>query len=48
MTKPEIQSRLRQDGLLFETMTPEAFAGFIEAERVRWKPVVERAGLTQK
>ena len=45
MSKPEVRQRLRQDGLLHEAMTPDRFKQYIMAESLRWKPVVERAGL---
>lgn len=48
MAKPESQERLRQQGLVSEAMTPEAFNKFIEAETVRWKPAIEAAGLIEK
>jgi tripartite-type tricarboxylate transporter receptor subunit TctC len=48
MAKPESQERLRQNGLVSDPMTPEAFAKFIEAESVRWKPAIEAAGLVEK
>ncbi len=46
MTKPEAQQRLRQDGLVTQTMDPEAFVKFIEDESARWKPIVKQVGLS--
>ncbi len=46
--KPDAQERLRQNGLVTEAMTPEAFTKFIEAEIVRWRPAIEAAGLIEK
>jgi tripartite-type tricarboxylate transporter receptor subunit TctC len=48
VSKPEIQQRLRQDGLVAETMSVAQLKAFIEAETVRWKPVLEQAGLLGK
>jgi tripartite-type tricarboxylate transporter receptor subunit TctC len=43
--KPEIQSRLRADGLVPEIMSIAEFRGFIIAEAARWKPMLKAAGL---
>jgi len=48
MQKPEIQARLRQDGLMAEALNVEQFKTFIESEAIRWKPVIERAELVGK
>jgi tripartite-type tricarboxylate transporter receptor subunit TctC len=48
MAKPDVQRRLRQDGLLTQHMSPDEFRSFIQAETARWKPVIERAGLIAK
>jgi tripartite-type tricarboxylate transporter receptor subunit TctC len=48
MAKPDVRRRLREDGLLTQTMSPEEFRSFIQAETARWKPVIERAGLVGK
>jgi tripartite-type tricarboxylate transporter receptor subunit TctC len=48
MSKPEALRRLRQDGLVTEPLNPEQFGSLIAAERVRWMPVAERAGLMQR
>ena len=48
MAKPEVQARMRRDGLLTESMTPDAFTKFVAAESARWTPLVERAGLAGK
>ena len=45
MRKPEIQSRLRADGLVPEIMSIAEFRGFIIAEAARWKPMLKAAGL---
>ncbi len=45
VSKPEVQQRLRQDGLIAETMSVEQLKQHIDAETVRWKPVLEQAGL---
>src|SRR5712691_6486980 len=48
MAKPESQQRMREDGMLVHAMDAAAFRKFIEAEGVRWKPVIEKAGLMEK
>ena len=48
MAKPESQQRMREDGMLVHAMDAAAFRKFIEDEGVRWKPVIERAGLMEK
>jgi tripartite-type tricarboxylate transporter receptor subunit TctC len=45
LAKPDMQQRLRRDGLVTELMSPHDLVRFIDAETVRWKPVVERVGL---
>ena len=48
MAKPEMQQRLRQDGLVADPMTVEQLKAFIQSEQARWKPALERAGLVGK
>jgi tripartite-type tricarboxylate transporter receptor subunit TctC len=48
MAKPESQQRMREDGMLVHAMDAAQFRKFIEDEGVRWKPVIERAGLVEK
>jgi tripartite-type tricarboxylate transporter receptor subunit TctC len=48
VSRPDVRERLRQDGLISETMTTGEFRHFIEAETVRWRPAIERAGLLQR
>jgi tripartite-type tricarboxylate transporter receptor subunit TctC len=48
MAKPEVQRRLREDGLITQTLSPADFRSFIQAETERWKPVIERVGLIGK
>jgi tripartite-type tricarboxylate transporter receptor subunit TctC len=45
LSKPDVQQRLRQDGLLTEAMSPEQLKSYIEAEIARWRPVIEKVGL---
>jgi len=45
---PEIDRRMRQEGMLTQALTPAEFRQLIETETVRWKPVIERAGLVEK
>ncbi|MBP0443519.1 tripartite tricarboxylate transporter substrate binding protein [Roseomonas sp. SSH11] len=39
---PGLAARMRDQTMDVETMTPEAFAAFMTAERQKWKPVAER------
>ena len=48
MAKPESQQRMREDGMLVRAMDAAAFRKFIDDEGVRWKPVIEQAGLVEK
>jgi tripartite-type tricarboxylate transporter receptor subunit TctC len=48
MGRPEIERRMREEGMVTQALTPAEFQQLIEAETVRWKPVIERAGLIEK
>jgi tripartite-type tricarboxylate transporter receptor subunit TctC len=48
MARPEIDQRMRQEGMVTQALTPAEFVQLIETETVRWKPVIERAGLVEK
>ncbi len=48
MSKPENQKRMREDGMLVDPMDTGKFRKFIEDEYVRWKPVIEKAGMMEK
>jgi tripartite-type tricarboxylate transporter receptor subunit TctC len=48
MARPEIEQRLRQEGMVTQALSPAEFLQLIEAETVRWRPVIERAGLIEK
>jgi tripartite-type tricarboxylate transporter receptor subunit TctC len=39
---------MREDGMLVHAMDAAAFRKFIEDEGVRWKPVIERAGMMER
>ena len=45
---PEVEARLRRDGLIADPMSVEQFNKFIDAEVAIWKPGLERAGLLAK
>ncbi len=45
LATPEVQQRMRRDGLLSQPMSMAEFDAFIAFEAARWKPVIERAGL---
>jgi tripartite-type tricarboxylate transporter receptor subunit TctC len=48
VSKPEVQARLRQDGLIAETMSVDQLREHILAESARWKPVLDQLGLIGK
>jgi tripartite-type tricarboxylate transporter receptor subunit TctC len=48
MAKPEIQERMRREGMITESLTPEEFKKLIDSETRRWRPVIEKAGLMGK
>ena len=48
VSKPEVQQRLRQDGLVVEAMSVEQLKQFIDSETARWRPVLEKADLIGK
>jgi tripartite-type tricarboxylate transporter receptor subunit TctC len=45
VSKPEVQQRLRHDGMITEVMSVEQLKNYIDTETARWKPVLEQAGL---
>jgi tripartite-type tricarboxylate transporter receptor subunit TctC len=45
LAAPDVQQRMRRDGLLTQPMSMGEFDRFIAFETARWKPVIERAGL---
>ncbi len=45
---PDMQARFRRDGFIAQPMNPAEFTKFVAAENVRWKQLVERAGLAGK
>jgi tripartite-type tricarboxylate transporter receptor subunit TctC len=45
---PEVEARLRRDGLIADPMSVEQLSKFIDAEVAVWKPGMERAGLLAK
>ena len=47
MSKPDVQQRLRQDGMVSASYDIEEFRKFVEAETAQWKPVAERAALAR-
>ena len=48
VSKPDVQARLRQDGLIAEIMSIDQLREHILAESARWKPVLEQLGLIGK
>ncbi len=48
MTRPDIREKMLQQGMITEAMTPAELKALIDSEHVRWKPVLEKAGLIQK
>ena len=45
VAKPQIQEKLRQDGMVTEALSPDGLRKLVEAETVRWKPIIEGSGL---
>ena len=45
MSAPNVQQKMQRDGLITQPMSIDEFNKFIAFETVRWKPVIERAGL---
>ena len=41
---PEVRSRIEAAGWQIAGGTPESFGAFMQAERVRWQPVIKRSG----
>jgi tripartite-type tricarboxylate transporter receptor subunit TctC len=48
VSNPEVQQRLRQDGLIAEIMSPEQLSKYIDTETARWRPVLDQLGLIGK
>src|SRR5262245_27769082 len=48
MSRPDVQARMRRDGLLTQSMSPDEFTQFVAAESARWTPLIQRAGLAGK
>lgn len=48
MRKPDIQAKLGKMGLVTEDYTVDTLKKAIQEESVRWKPVIERAGMVEK
>ena len=49
LAEPEVRRRLEEAGVEVEpSESPEAFARFFAADRARWAPVVERAGMRER
>ena len=45
VSNPEAQARLRRDGLIAHIMSVEELSKYIDAETVRWRPVLDQSGL---
>jgi tripartite-type tricarboxylate transporter receptor subunit TctC len=48
MAKPEMQQRMRQEGMITEALSAEDFKKLIDRETQLWRPVIEKAGLIEK
>jgi tripartite-type tricarboxylate transporter receptor subunit TctC len=46
--EPDVQARLRRDGIEFEPMTAPEFQAFVHAEHDRWAPLVRSLAATAK
>jgi len=45
---PDVQDRFQHNGFLAQPMNPKEFTEFVSAENIKWKSVIERAGLAGK
>lgn len=45
MAAPEVQQLFRRDGILAQPMNLREFAAFVAAENIKWKTVIQSAGL---
>ena len=45
---PDVEARLRRDGLIAHIMSVEELSKYIDAETVRWRPVLDQLGLIGK
>lgn len=48
VTRPENVERYRRDGFIANTLSVDDFTKFVADEIVRWKPVIEAAGLAKR
>ncbi|HEY0567958.1 MAG TPA: tripartite tricarboxylate transporter substrate binding protein [Xanthobacteraceae bacterium] len=48
LASPDVQQKLRRDGLISQPMSSAEFSKFVEQEGARWKPLIESAGLVGK
>ena len=48
VSNPEAQERLRRDGLIAHIMSVDELSKYIDAETVRWRPVLDQLGLIGK
>ncbi|MFN3891782.1 MAG: Bug family tripartite tricarboxylate transporter substrate binding protein [Beijerinckiaceae bacterium] len=46
--RPEVVERYRRDGFIANPLSADGFTKFVADEIVRWKPVIEAAGLAKK
>jgi tripartite-type tricarboxylate transporter receptor subunit TctC len=45
LESPDVRKKLVRAGLEPQTTTPDEFAAFIRAEIVKWRKVIEEAGI---
>lgn len=48
MTSADVREKMREQGMVTDAMTPAELKSLIDSEHVRWKSVLEKAGLIQK
>ncbi len=48
VSNPEAQARLQRDGLIAHIMSVEELSKYIDAETLRWRPVLDQLGLIGK
>jgi tripartite-type tricarboxylate transporter receptor subunit TctC len=48
MSRPDIQQRMRQEGMVTDPLTPEQLRQLIVSESAVFRPIIEKAGLIEK
>jgi tripartite-type tricarboxylate transporter receptor subunit TctC len=48
MARADVAARMNHEGMVTDPMSPADFDKLVEAEKKRWRPVIEKAGLIRK